>query len=398
MIKRETLLPAALLGIVTFIILRLLAPPPTPYDYFSRLAHAFVTGRLYLIQAPPWLNELIPAGPERFYIPYPPMPAVLLVPFVFLGVSLDQTLLANILGAINVSLGFIAAVAVSKLILPRLKVREHALLMALFVGFNMPHFFLASVGSAWYLAHVVATTFLFLATLAALNGLALWTGLFLGAAYWSRLPTLLTTPLLLYLLVNQLDKNKSRKQLIFLLLRFFLGVGVFATLDSFYNYARFGVPWDVGYTLIPGVLSEPWFQKGLIHPTYLSRHLRVLFLSLPKRIPIPPYFRPSLGGLAIWITTPAILLIILAPPINLLAGMSWLSLILTALPALFHGTTGFSQFGYRRIMDSVLPLFFLVYFGMSKVSRPLTWFLILMGIVINFWGVFTINRLGLVGW
>lgn len=398
MVKKGVLFPTVLLGIAAFIALRLLAPPPTPYDYFYRLAQTLTTGRLYLTEAPPWLNELIPAGPKRFYVPYPPMPAIILTPFVFLGIPIDQMFLANILGATNVSLSFIVALLVSKSMPSRLTVKEHALLMALFVGFNMPHFFLASVGSAWYLAHVVATTFLLLATIAALNRFALWTGLFLGAAYWSRLPTLLATPLLLYLLVNQRGKNEPRKQLVFLLLRFFLGIGVFVTLNSLYNYTRFGVPWDVGYTLIPGVLSEPWYQKGIFHPSYIRRHLNVLLFGLPKRAIDFPYLMPSWAGMAIWLTTPVLLLILLAFPSSKLALVSWLSLLLTSLPSLLHGTTGFAQFGYRFVMDSILPLFFLVYLGISKVSRYLTWLLILVGVVINFWGVFTINRLGLVGW
>ena len=33
---------------------------PTPFDYFVRLADAFLHGRLSLLEAPSWLNELVP--------------------------------------------------------------------------------------------------------------------------------------------------------------------------------------------------------------------------------------------------------------------------------------------------------------------------------------------------
>jgi hypothetical protein len=33
---------------------------PTPYNYFVRLADAFLHFRLYLLENPPWLNELVP--------------------------------------------------------------------------------------------------------------------------------------------------------------------------------------------------------------------------------------------------------------------------------------------------------------------------------------------------
>ena len=56
-------------------------PRADPFDYFVRLADAFLHGRLYLLEAPSWLNELVPGG-GGWYVVYPPVPAVLLVPFV----------------------------------------------------------------------------------------------------------------------------------------------------------------------------------------------------------------------------------------------------------------------------------------------------------------------------
>ena len=46
-------------------------------DYFVRLADAFLHGRIYLTEAPSWLNELIPKD-GVWYVAYPPFPAVLL--------------------------------------------------------------------------------------------------------------------------------------------------------------------------------------------------------------------------------------------------------------------------------------------------------------------------------
>ena len=50
-------------------------------DYFVRLADAMLHGRIYLTQAPSWLNELIPRN-GVWYVAYPPWPAILLIPFV----------------------------------------------------------------------------------------------------------------------------------------------------------------------------------------------------------------------------------------------------------------------------------------------------------------------------
>src|SRR2546428_293368 len=37
----------------------------TDYDYYGRLADAFLHGRWWLTEAPPWLNELLPCGEGR---------------------------------------------------------------------------------------------------------------------------------------------------------------------------------------------------------------------------------------------------------------------------------------------------------------------------------------------
>ena len=54
----------------------------TDYDYYGRLADAFLHGRWWLTEAPPWLNELLPCGDGRFCVAYPPLPAILSLPFV----------------------------------------------------------------------------------------------------------------------------------------------------------------------------------------------------------------------------------------------------------------------------------------------------------------------------
>ena len=79
----------------------------TYYNYYVRLADAFLHGRLYLLDNPSWLNELIPnpAG-IGYYVVYPPLPAVLMVPFVAIfGLELNQTLFGIFFAAATVPLG-----------------------------------------------------------------------------------------------------------------------------------------------------------------------------------------------------------------------------------------------------------------------------------------------------
>src|SRR5207245_1535798 len=48
----------------------------TDYDYYGRLAQAFLDGRWWLTEAPPWLNELLDCGDGRWCVAYPPLPDV----------------------------------------------------------------------------------------------------------------------------------------------------------------------------------------------------------------------------------------------------------------------------------------------------------------------------------
>src|SRR4030042_3502079 len=161
---------------------------PTPYNYFVRLAEAFSRGRIYLTEAPSWLNELIPLQ-GKYFVVYPPMPAIILLPFVFFfGPNFSQTFFSNLLGAFNVVLVF--------LILGKLKIGKRTQIwVTILFALGTNHWFLASIGSAWYLAHLVAVFFILLAIRETLGSKrALLVGLFLGAAFWSRLPTILAFP------------------------------------------------------------------------------------------------------------------------------------------------------------------------------------------------------------
>jgi len=357
---------------------------PTPYNYFVRLAEAFSHGRIYLTEAPSWLNELIPLQ-EKYFVVYPPLPAIFLLPFVFsFGANFSQTLFSNLLGALNAVLVF--------LILGKLKIgKKTQIWTTILFALGTNHWFLASIGSAWYLAHIVAVFFILLAIRETLGSKrALLVGLFLGAAFWSRLPTILAFPFFAVLLWQK----KNFKPF----LKLTLGVGLFVCLNFLYNFLRFRTIFDVGYALIPGVLNEPWSKLGLFNLHYLPRHLKILFLKLPLFSHSPPYLRPSYEGLALWLTTPAFIFALKAKIREKIAWAAWLVIFLIAIPNFTHSTVGFSQFGYRFAMDFTPFLILLTVLGIKQKIKWYHQVLIIVGVVINLWGVLWINKFGWVGW
>ncbi|OGM68791.1 hypothetical protein A2897_01320 [Candidatus Woesebacteria bacterium RIFCSPLOWO2_01_FULL_44_24b] len=355
----------------------------TPHDYFTRLAGAFLEGRIYLTESPPWLNELIPIA-GKYYVAYPPMPAIIAIPFVLVLRNFEQQWLAHLLGAGTAVIIYKLTLLITKN-LPAQAGKKIAVWMGLLTAFGNVLWFLAATGSSWYLGQVSAAFFLTLAIYETLTKKRpLLMGIFLGAAYLSRVHTILSLPFFLYFVF----KKRQR------LSHFFAGLTPFLIFNALYNFARFGVLWDKGYMLISGVLNEPWYQLGLIHPSYIERHLRIIFTALPVLKDTFPYIFPPWSGLAIWLTTPAFLLALKAPFKKPVVRMSFLAIALIAVPILMHGTYGFAQFGYRFAVDVYPFLFLILIYALPKKLGKIHWLLLFLSILVNAWGVVWINKFG----
>ncbi len=311
------------------------------------------------------------------------MPAILLMPFVFLfGKSFPQQYLAHFLGALLVVLTMRLSYLIKK-------DKLLALWSGALVGLGSIIFYLSSVGSVWYLGQITAAFFLMAALTESLDKKRLIVvSILLGAAYLSRPHTILSLPLYIFLMRKNLPNIKSYLKLAIPFLIFF-------AFDSIYNLARFGVPWNKGYFLIPGTLNEPWFSKGIVHPSYILEDLKVAFLMGPKFLRQFPYIQPSWAGMAIWITTPAFIFALKAPLKEIAVKLSWLSILLIFLVVGVHGGTGFAQFGYRFAVDFYPFLIFLTIKGVARTKlKPIHWTLLFLGILVNLWGVIWINKFG----
>ena len=371
------------LSVVAFVIYLLTSAGATPYNYFIRLSAAFLHGKYYLETNPPWLNELVPIAAGKFAVVYPPAPAIVAIPFVLVfGTNFQQQILSQLMGVL-------AAFTWSVIAYQKSKNKITSVWVFLLAALGNIVWYMSSSGSVWYLGQVSAYLFLTLTIYESLNKKRpLILALFFGLAFLSRLQTVLTVPLIFYL--NQ-KKFKDLKKLF----SFSLGFGFFGVIYAIYNYIRFGSIFQTGYGLIPGVLKEPWFQKGIFSITYIPRHLRVIFTSLPKFLKSFPYLEPSWGGLAIWITTPAFIYSLFANLKKREVILTWISILLICLVDFSHGSTGFAQFGYRFAVDFYPLILFLVVEAISK--RKTTWhhwLLLSLSILVNLWGVVWINKFG----
>ena len=101
-----------------------------------------------------------------------------------------------------------------------------------------------------------------------------------------------------------------------------------------------------------------------------------------------PWVQVSGHGLAIWVTTPALLLILWPkqkPPIH---RALWITVACVAAPSLLYMNSGWVQFGYRFSLDYMVFLVVLLAIG----GRPISRLLIAACIAINLFGAVTFDR------
>src|ERR1700737_798333 len=158
----------------------------TDYDYYGRLAEAFLHGRWWLTEAPPWLNELLSCGDGRYCVVYPPLPAILSLPFVpFFPTAVAQVVASRIAGGASAGVLYYGLRAYGA---PRI----YALAGVLLSAFGTTLFFSSVDGRAWFAAH--SASMLFLASafpVAARGGNAVAVGALVGISALARLPVAL---------------------------------------------------------------------------------------------------------------------------------------------------------------------------------------------------------------
>ena len=385
MFDKKVKLLALTLGLFAFVIYFLTSAGKTPYDYFTRLASSFLEGKYYLTEKPSWLTELIPSD-GKYFVVYPPMPAILSIPFQFLlKGGFQQQYLAHFLGAGIVVLVCLISWKVKK-------DRKLVLWSGLLAGVGNIIWYLSSNGSSWYLGQISAAFFMSAAIFEALNKKrAFLAGIFVGAAFLSRLHTILCLPLIIYLIF---DKKSWIKKL------FYLGMGIapFVLFNFYYNFVRFGTIFDQAYFILPRILNEtrsPWFIYGVLNTAYIPNNLITMFWSFPIFLNRIPFIQPNWNGLSIWITTPAFIYTLKSDIKERLTQVSWLSIILILLVVVSHGGNGFSQFGYRFAVDFYPILLLLKIKGVaSRGLRWHHWVLLTLSVTVNLWGVLWINKFG----
>ncbi|MDO8484704.1 MAG: hypothetical protein Q7S35_07135 [Candidatus Limnocylindrales bacterium] len=453
----------ALLALAIFTVTRV----DRYYDHFVWQAAAFLEGHAAIrypvegvvgVSGNSYFQDVLPIatddGVPRGLLPFPPLPAIVLLPFVALwGLATDDQAIFTILAA--------ADVAVCWWALGRLAVRPAIRVGGtIFLAVGTVFWFTAQVSTTWYQAHIVAVGLTLLAVGIAVGGdpgadgqpfagggsrdvgrplpearrlLAVdrrqfLAGLLFGLACTARLTVLFGAPF--FALVGSAGDWRRRS--------WSAGLGAALPLVAvvFYNVVTTGHVFHPAYDYLYVLESNgyPTFgyhpEWAVEDPRYIPQNLGIALFGLPDLLPsaLPdslaihptlvctepgagrglfdagcPLGVPRDTGMSVILTSPGYLLAI---PVlrgyarsRLVTGAA-LAIVGISVVNLMHFSQGWVQFGYRFSNDAAPFALLLVAIGTERLARrhswglPLAAALLVLSIAINLWGVLWSRLLG----
>jgi hypothetical protein len=352
---------------------------PSPYNEQVRQAFAFVHGHTY-IDAPQSFIEHAQIGPYSYAI-HPPLPAIVLMPFTAIwGMDTNQTEFSVVIGAIDVALAWI--------LLGQLKVNPNPRVwLTLFFGMGNILWYESVIGTTWALPMNFALLFE-LASLIELFGEArpLWLGIYAALTALARYDLALAAPV--YAIVAMARGRKLTEM--FAMVPPFLVAGA---MFIGFNEVRYHTMFDVGILKV----ARDQGYSGAFGIKYLPGNLFTLLFMAPTVNGTFPYIHPVFSGQALILTSPAFVLALRPSFKRLTVSMMGLGAVLVALPALFHFTNGFAQFGTRLYLPTFPFLFVMMAIGMRRRTDQLSKILISVSIFLIAFGVWHIHVWGLNG-
>lgn len=375
--------PVLIFAVVLAIYIAVTPRTNTAYRHFVYMARAFLERHVDLRGLPEYYHDVIHVG-GRVYAPFPPVPALLMVPVVaWQGGDADQGRVGQILAA--------GAVAVFVLGLRRLGFPPATrLFCGASLAFGSVLWPSTAIGTTWFFAQVVVV----LATAVIVWELAgdarpLVLGGAVVAAWLTRLSLL---PAVAVLGVLVWGRHRTLRSLAAFLAVNAVGAAVYAA----YDYLRFGDPLQSGYSLLSMAVvnTEAASRWGFFNVHFIPEQLYAMFFRAPELINQPPYLKPSPWGMSLLLTSPVILRL-LFPQTDCRAWLRWAALALSlAVPLLPYFSVGWVQFGYRYSLDWWVFVLVLLAYALARGPRPVDYALLVASIGMNGLGVYWVRALG----
>ena len=387
----------------------------SPYNHFALQAEAWLHGRHDLGGPPPAYagNNDFALFDKKWFISFPPLPAMLMLPLVWLAGSADNFRDGQFVI-------WLAGIGPAGLFLALEKLRRTGrsersevenIQLALLFAFGTVYFFTAVQGTVWFAGHVVGVALASLFVLASLDAEhPVLAGALLGCMFLTRPTTAFTGVFFLFeavrvaygkalpgegSILDRVEKvfeGVDRARLMRILVACAIPVAIVLLFASWLNSTRFHNPSPSAFG--HEFLTVGWQARikrwGLFSWHYLPRNLGIMLASLPwfpahgEKLPGGTPFMISGHGLSLWFTTPIYLWLLWPKRKTFAFAAAGFAALGPLVMNLLYQNSGWFQFGYRFSNDYAIFLFVMLAVSRAKMSKPF-W---IAAAVSVFWGIF----------
>lgn len=332
-------------------------------NIYNLLADSFLKGQLNFSAYGPTDVSLYKG---KYYYALGPLPAVILMPFVFIsGIDFNTGLTIYIFNLINFFL--LAKIAKHYFSKDYLWYPFAYFFASVYLGIALPN-------ASWYFNQLLTTTFTLLAIYFFLKkSNPFLVGLGISLAISCRIFVIILS--LFFLILYFAEKKQFLKKIKNLTL-FLLPVLITLLVLGYYNYLRFENFFETGYNIHAQEADSTILQstvinrnKGLFRVQNIPTNFYYYFLKGPEPILATskpdeyllkfPFIKASDWSLAFIFTSPFFFLFLFRKPKTFLSQVAYGIFFLILFFLLSYFTTGYRQFG-TRFLNDILPLLFLI--------------------------------------
>lgn len=365
--------------------------------YFNYLADAFLHGQYHLRLLPSQTLHDLSFFQGHYYLYWPPMPAIILMPFVALfGVEFSDVFFNVMVASLNLAVLASLLRSVDRAGLIRID-PEYRGMLVLFLAFGTAYVTISFVGQVWYTAQLLGFMLVGLAYLSAieLKGVSAFfgTGVLMGCAMLTRNHLLFTGIWPAYHLISKNWNDRSRLSL-------FTMAGLLPPLIMglfflSYNFTRFGNIFELGirYHNMHLFFVADYQKYGAFNLHYLPINFYYQYIHYPF-----PFSEETMMGSSLFLLSPVFFYMFAGIAREYRNPNAWMltaSVLVTSIPILLLMGTGWIQYGPRYTLDFTIPLLLLTAFGIQGAPKRLLFWLIAISIVQYIPGIYMYMKVGL---
>lgn len=343
---------------------------------WQMLAQSFLVGKTYFLQTPTTINDSV-LWSSHYYWPFPPFPALLFVPLVFIAdlfkVSVSQ---GPVQFAIVVAVFFLVYRLARKFFQA-----DDAAWFAIALTFASAFLWIAPIPAYTHLSYAVAVCAV-LGALLEYTGRKRWwfMGLLMAIALASRTAAGLGIVFFLgdLVIVTKEPFIKKVKDAVALLTPFIAA----ALLLGLYNDVRFGSFFETGYSLqiLMAAAYVTARSYGVFSMVHIPGNLYYFLFNAPipilkdgvSRVLAFPYIKADPWGMGIVFVSPYLLYLFLLSYKDTISRLLIATSVIIVIPIFLYYGIGFTQLGYRYALDFMPFIYFLFMRNYAAQFGPLS--------------------------